>query len=274
MVRPVHMPTGNANAKLDGTNGRAYPLTIPVHNSEDVIKYLNVTRSPRYRAANGQTFCNIFAYDYCYAMGAYLPRVWWKPDALERIKNGEDVKPVYAFSIVELNANSLYDWLVRWGSTFGWERVDFTTAQQNVNMGAVGVMCAKRKDASRSGHISVIVPESEKHGKASWHEGMVIAPLQCQAGAVNKEYWQGAGWHTASIYSGMGAWINVLNAEGVDGPDEELNAAIIAVESGVAGELEQFAVKYPGYSVKTVKVMDYGPGDGPRFQVSLTVAKR
>jgi hypothetical protein len=66
-------------------------------------------------------------------------------------------------------------------------------------------------------HIAVIVPESEKHGKASWHEGMCWAPLQCQAGAVNREYWHGAGWWGADIYRGYAAWYAMPEAEVLPG---------------------------------------------------------
>lgn len=164
-----------------------------------------------------------------------MPRVWWMPKTLENIQagGGQPIPPVlYAKTVWELNANALYDWLHRWGLTFGWEQGSFTEVQHHVNNGAVGVMCAARKDATRSGHISVVVPESS-HGKAAWvvpakmlpggsraeatvEDPVCIAPLQCQAGAVNKEYWTGAGWWDAvGLYRGFGCWYAVPDAEPV-----------------------------------------------------------
>lgn len=209
----VHLQFNNPNARLDFTNGRAYPLPIPpgmAGNSEAIVAHLAVRRSVRYRAAAGLTFCNIYATDYCHLMGAYLPRVWWYPQALEKIQKEETVPVVYGKTVGELNANSLHNWLERWGLTFGWVQASFTETQHAVNSGAVGVLTAARKDAARPGHIAVIVPESPKHGKAAWDtEGVCLAPLQCQAGAINKEYWTGAGWWEASqLYRAVGCWYN------------------------------------------------------------------
>jgi hypothetical protein len=200
------MPEGNPNARLDNTNGRAYPLWVPVRNAHDIVSYLNVRRSTRYKATPTATYCNIYAYDYCKAMGVYLPRVWWTAGALEKIQRGEVVKAEYGKTIMEMNANALYAWLVTWGGAYGWERAAFDDAQSNVNMGAAGVICGGRKDPARPGHIAVIVPESVEHGRAMWHEGMCLAPLQCQAGALNKDYWHGAGWWSANIYKAVGTW--------------------------------------------------------------------
>lgn len=220
MIPQVHMPP-SPTAQLRNTVGRAYPLTFPpevikpdLKRSERVVRYLDVRRSPRYRAANGQTFCNIYAYDYCCGMGVYLPRVWWGQDALAKLGRGESTSPVYGASLFELNANALYDWLTRWGTTYGWEFTSFTEGQHNANLGGVAVICGKRLDLKRSGHIAVIVPEGA-YGKAKRGTltDVVLAPLQCQAGAVNKEYWDGAGWWDAKgLYEGVGCWQNMSAA--------------------------------------------------------------
>lgn len=218
-MKPVHLQFNNPNARLDSINGRAYPLPVPVEvagQAHKAVAYLNVRRSVRYRAAGGQTFCNIYATDYAHMMGVYLPRVWWLPEALEKIQAGVTVHPVYAKTVGELNANALHDWLERWGLTFGWVKGDFTTVQHAVNMGAVGMLAAARKDPTRSGHIAIVVPESVTHGKAAWvppvggNPAVCIAPLQCQAGAINKQYWTGAGWWSAeALYRAVGCWYNV-----------------------------------------------------------------
>src|SRR4051812_40345925 len=46
-----------------------------------IVADLDVTRSLRYMPGT-QTYCNIYAHDFCYLAGVYLPRVWWNSKAL------------------------------------------------------------------------------------------------------------------------------------------------------------------------------------------------
>jgi hypothetical protein len=146
------------------------------------------------------TFCNIYACDYCYLSGVYLPRVWWTAAALVRIGAGEAVPVRYGETVLELNANGLYDWLKKFGAGFGWHQVDTEDAVQlAVNEGGVAVICARRKVASAPGHIAVVVAERVPQHAAERAGGVVKLPLQSQAGARNfcygcglSKWWAGA----------------------------------------------------------------------------------
>lgn len=270
---PVHLQAGNPSAALDNVNGRAFPLTFPPGlrgKAHRVIAHLNVRRSLRYRAAAGQTFCNIFAHDYCHGMGVYLPRVWWDGAAIMRWQNGERVPPVYARTVLELNANALYMWLVRWGATFGWQRASFTEVQDRVNAGAVGVLSAIRRDPSKSGHIAVIVPETATHMAARAGE-TVIAPLQCQAGSINKEYWTGGGWWEApTLYSGHGAWYCELAS--APAPAEPADVSLSRAEKAVQAALQAHVERFPQHRIQAVEVIDRGSAMGAaRFEVDIVV---
>lgn len=160
----------------------------------------------------GITFCNIYAYDYCYAAGVFIPRVWWMPAAIKKLQNGADVEVGYGTTVREMNANSLHDWLNDWGGEFGWKRtVDLDELQSQANDGAVAVICGRRKDLSRSGHITVVAPEHDGH-KAHRVAGKVQLPLQSQAGMTNvrlgaagqptvgKQWWLGAQFDSFVCY--------------------------------------------------------------------------
>ncbi|MBS1830893.1 MAG: SH3 domain-containing protein [Acidobacteria bacterium] len=199
-ITAVHLGE-HANAKLDSTGGRAFALgdptkprrgsATPATDLGTIIGYLDVERSARYQPTSASTFCNIYAYDYCYLAKAYLPRVWWTGPALEKLARGESVEIRYAVTVNELNANSLFDWLNDHGPRFAWRRVfDLDTIQNHANAGGVAVICAKRKELNRSGHIAAVVPETASQ-QAARTGGAVVRPLQSQAGAANHRYTNG-----------------------------------------------------------------------------------
>ena len=84
----------------------------------------------RYRPRDGATFCNIYAHDYCHLAGVYLPRVWWTPDAIERLAQGETVEPRLESTIDEQRANNLFRWLRAFGPRFGWRQTGTLTKLQ------------------------------------------------------------------------------------------------------------------------------------------------
>jgi hypothetical protein len=206
-ITAVHLGE-HANAKLGSTGGRAFALGDPTKprrgaatpgDLATIISYLDVERSSRYQPTSSSTFCNIYAYDYCYLGKTYLPRVWWTGSALEQLSRGQAVEVRYAVTVHELNANSLFDWLNDHGARFGWRRLfDLDALQSHANSGGVAVICAKRRELNRSGHIAAVVPETATQ-QAVRSSGAVVRPLQSQAGASNHRYtngprawWQGA----------------------------------------------------------------------------------
>lgn len=192
---------------------KAYPLNesdLPVNpgTAADLIKiveYLDVEKSLRYKqkVINGKivsTYCNIYAYDYAYIAGAYLPRLWWYEKAAQDIEAGISLEPKYAVTVAEVNANSLYDWFNRWGNYFGWTKIATTAeAQKLANDGYVVIITAKQKIVNRSGHIVVIVPEL--NGNIHKEVNGDFIPVQSQAGVVNKKYGSTA-WYKHDRYVG------------------------------------------------------------------------
>ncbi len=154
----------------------------------EVIDYLASDKAThkRYKPRDGLTFCNIYAHDYCFLAGVYLPRVWWTPGAIERLTQGETVEPLIENTIMEMRANDLFRWLRDFGPRFGWRQTGTPTKlQQEANQGAAGLIVARRKQDGKSGHIVAVVPETETERAARNTAGEVTRPLQSQAGAVN-----------------------------------------------------------------------------------------
>lgn len=209
-MKAVHLTTKSAVGR-DNTM-RAHRLNeigAPTsRNAHDVIAWLNVERSARYRPIATATYCNIYAYDYATLMGAYLPRVWWTENALARLKNGEEVGVQYGASVVEMNANALYDWFNRWGATFGWQEVNATAAQANANAGKCVIGVAARIPRGSSGHIVAVAPEGELYGKAEQVNGVVLTPLQSQAGRTNFKYKTVNWWRRG--YEPMKWWVSAI----------------------------------------------------------------
>ncbi|WP_296616573.1 SH3 domain-containing protein [Sphingomonas sp.] len=177
-----------------------------------LIDWLAVDNSRylRYKPRGGLTFCNIYAHDYCHLAGVYLPRVWWNAAAIERLARGENVAPAYGSTIDEVRANDLFRWLRDFGLRFGWRRtVSLTELQTEVNVGAIGVIVARRKEDGRSGHIVAVVPETDDNRAKRNSAGEVIAPLQSQAGSVNFKYGTGrTNWWLEGQFAESAFWIH------------------------------------------------------------------
>ncbi|MBQ0942231.1 DUF1906 domain-containing protein [Ideonella sp. 4Y16] len=191
------------SAHRGSTEGRAFPIgeasrktRDPAASPADRVRqlteigdWLASPTSPRYQPTLQATYCNVYAADYCYLAGVYLPRVWWTDSALVKIAQGMDVPVLYGKTVRELKADDLFAWLCDMGPLFGWTRVFDTTAlQDSANGGGIGVICADRKAAGRSGHITVVVPEVAGHAALRDADGHVVQPLQSQAGARNFRY--------------------------------------------------------------------------------------
>jgi hypothetical protein len=220
-IAAVHL-TNTQQTTRSGTGRRAYPLNearqpgrtgaTPASRAASlarIISWLDVEHSARYARGGGNTFCNIYAYDYCYLAGVYLPRVWWTRSAIERLSSGATVAPRYGETVEELNANSLYNWLSSSGQNFGWRRVfDLTQLQDAANAGEVCLINAQRRELNRSGHIVAVVPETAQHQAARRGDSVSI-PLQSQAGAENFRY-GGTNriWWTGAQFRAFGFWVH------------------------------------------------------------------
>ncbi len=196
----MHVPMGDSSIEFRDMG----TIEIRKQSIRSLIDKLDVAVSLRYRRTEKNTFCNIYAYDFCYFAGAYLPRVWWNGKAISLLTQGQAVEVKYADTVYELNANALHDWLLEWGNDFGWKRVrDVDTFQNLINEnGGIGLICAKRTDSSKSGHISAVVPETSQI-KATRLNGKIAYPLQSQAGANNFKYFsiEQRSWWTRSKFA-------------------------------------------------------------------------
>lgn len=183
---PNSVRSGRASASPLGETGMPRPKVRSAAGLNQVIEWLGVEQSRRYRPGGGLTYCNIYAYDVAYAAGVYLPRVWWTAKALTALEAGQMVAAQYDVTIREMNANAIHDWLQDYGSKFDWKRTfSLTELQACANRGGIATICARRKDLSRSGHIVVVAPEATSVQARRDASGRVVMPVQSQAGTVN-----------------------------------------------------------------------------------------
>ena len=159
-----------------------------IKSIHQLIDKLDVKKNLRYQQTIEDTYCNVYSYDYCYFSKVYLPTVWWTADSLKKILDGQEVIPIFNETVVPIYSSAIYDWFLNWGEHFGWKKITSLDEMQNkVNEGGIGIICAKRKTAGLSGHIVPIVPE--KITKKAYREnGVVLYPLQSQAGKLNYNY--------------------------------------------------------------------------------------
>ncbi len=211
----AHMQQDRADITRRVDGGRAYPLGEPGRPARSgrsaeslaqavaaIVDYLDVANPAhlRYQPRGGTTYCNIYATDFAWLCGAYLPRVWWTDRALLRLRAGERVAVEYGRTVRELNANALYDWLEDFGPAFGWKReVELTALQAAANVGEVCVIVARRADLNRPGHITAVVPETGDAKAVRNAQDEVVRPLESQAGTRNvlrappaSAWWQGS----------------------------------------------------------------------------------
>jgi hypothetical protein len=177
-----------------------------------IVDYLKVDKPShlRYQPRDGATFCNIYVHDFCHLAGAYIPRVWWTPDAIERLAQGLTVEPRLGSTIDEQRANDLFRWLNAFGARFGWRQTStLTKLQTEVNAGALGLIVARRKIDGKSGHIVMVVPETDVEVAKRDAAGQVIAPLQSQAGRENFRYGFGKpNWWKGEDFAESAFWIH------------------------------------------------------------------
>lgn len=155
---------------------------------------LQVETAHRYTAEDGDTWCNVWAFDLVTAMGGYLPRIWYTNERDEFLVHGE----AYAENRHrQVRANDLYDWMMEWGVVeYGWAAVGGVEAgQQAANAGQLVIILGRtvEDDPGKAGHVgpghvSVVMAESQAIGRTRPTEsqtGGAFVPLQSQAGADN-----------------------------------------------------------------------------------------
>lgn len=221
----VHLTENRTDIRRNQTWGRAYPLgentrpardnTAPINAANslhNIINWLNVEQSARYAPTSSATFCNIYAYDYCYLAGVYLPRVWWTDRALLDIAAGRTVSVNYGQTVMEMNANSLLRWLRNWGPQYGWRLVfgqsGLNQLQAEANLGKIGIISARNRNENHSGHICAVAPENTQWRADRYANGDIRYPLQTQAGRVNKKYFNNSAWWRGDSMAEFGYFVH------------------------------------------------------------------
>jgi len=213
----VHLPIPEGKINPLGMSHRAFPIkdeNIPIINLKEIaegdrvdmiyriIDLLNVETCSRYQPTETLSYCNVYAHDFAYCLGAYIPRVWWDEESISKILSGEVIDIKYANTVFELNCNSLSNWFNNYGIYFNWVKViDPYETSKIISSGSFGVVIAKRKDLSKSGHISVIIPHTGTTG--SEKEKIIF---QSQAGVVNKRRFTDI-WWVDEKFSTVDFWV-------------------------------------------------------------------
>jgi len=198
--RPVPDVTGTVEAVLPLEWWRpAIPsiTSTPAHRDpalyREVVNQFDVEKSERYRPGrNGNTYCNIFAWDVTRAMGAELP-YYTDP------RTGA---PMYYPDIQGakyMMAKDMDVWLERHGADYGWHQVSAEDAQMHANMGRPVVT-----SANHLSHMQVVVPS--KDGTYDPVRGVTIA----QAGSRNTNYMHISGIYGAtSLKNNIRYWVHM-----------------------------------------------------------------
>lgn len=221
-ISVVHLKENRATITRNRDGGRAYPIGEvgrPNRNGHsinqrvsqigEIIDWLEVDRNKRYLRKGATTYCNIYAYDFCYLAGVFIPRVWWKESALLVLAQGKTVEVSYGATVRELNANALHDWFEDFGADFGWKPcLNISQCQQEANEGKIVIACAKRVSTNRPGHICPIVPETSNNQAKRRANGDISRPLQSQAGHSNYKYKAANKWWTADKFQSFGLWVH------------------------------------------------------------------
>jgi hypothetical protein len=169
-----------------------------------LIDKLDAAVSIRYQRTIEDTYCNVYTFDYCYFSKVYVPTVWWTDDALQKVLDGQEVEVIFGETVDHIYSSAIHDWFLKWGASFGWKRMfNVDEIQNKVNTeGGIGIICAKRKEKGLSGHIVPVVPETHVN-KAYRENGVVVYPLQSQAGKSNYNYFSEIkkDWWNDELYS-------------------------------------------------------------------------
>jgi len=160
------------------------PANPPITNSAGernqtlyraVINQFDVENNARYqnnKKGEGDTYCNIFAWDVTRAMGAEIPHYIDAQTGAPAIAGASNAK--------EMDANQVNDWLNTYGTSYGWVKASAEQAQQYADAGMPAV--TSWKNPSGHGHLQVVSPSTDGQYDAS--RGVAIA----QAGAQRINY--------------------------------------------------------------------------------------
>ena len=186
-----HLPIGEPKALFYRVNAYTFQ-----NNLHEIANWLNASKSRRYAPSENESFCNVYAYDFCYLSCVYLPRaVFSRPD-----ENGR--QELYS----EYTSNQIVDWLEQKGKFFGWQKANsLTVLQEQANAGNVCLITARSKPGYEHGHISVVLPESNSILAQRVGENVQI-PVQSMAGQQPKTCFVEEAWWIEERYQEPDYW--------------------------------------------------------------------
>lgn len=141
---------------------------------------------PRVRADGTRaTYCDHYAADFIeQATGQPLISawVWWTQDALNDIRKGIDVKPIYGQTIIEHGAKGLHKWALEWATHYGWKPVptDLELRRELTSRYTIGLIMTPT-------HVTIALPDTLQPATGP--------PLQSQAGSRNVRLWRQNDWY-------------------------------------------------------------------------------
>ena len=210
-IPQVHLPI-KPGRKITKNNihARAYPLNEikSAHSIFDlqekadrikliyrIVNYLDVESSRRYLPEGNKTFCNIYAYDITFLLGAYIPRVWWRKEFISSVISNPNILPDYTTNVEELNTKMLYQWLNKYGIDYSWKNAtSFWQFKKEINKGTIGIICAISKSKLKSNHISITLPDRSTLNK---YLGFFYQKINLsEAGRNNREIYFKKWWNT------------------------------------------------------------------------------
>ncbi len=201
--------------------GRSYPLNeggLPARTAagpierrqqlDEIVDSLGADNPDhlRYQAEEGGSSAATYAYDFCRQARVYLPRVWWRDQALLAFGAGEVPHVVHGSTVSDVSTNRLFDWLRAFGSDYGWARqFHIGELQRAANQGRIGLIIAQSREPDAPGHVSLVVPERQGIAAAR-KEKKVVRPVESHAGlplGPSKKRW----W-LDKRYSDFAFWVH------------------------------------------------------------------
>lgn len=148
------IPTNAAREVYPELVNHAGNRSVDVYNQ--VIDQFNVETHGRYRKRDGNTYCNIFAWDVTRAMGAEIPHWLTYDNEMYHMDNNISYKANTAFAR-ELNANSVYRYMENHCADIGYQEVTPLEGQSLANEGKPVVVVWENKGGI--GHVAVVRPD-------------------------------------------------------------------------------------------------------------------
>lgn len=161
---------------------------------EDLLtinEFLNPENSKRY--GGKKTFTHVFAYDFCYLAGCYIPNLW--------PSGGDLTEP-----LTRMNARTMWDWFIDCGMHFGWQEVETEIqAQDLANVGHLVTIIGSAKTWESPGCMTIVMPSTggkfERHNLASKD-----IPHQARAGKIHIR----TDWYKSNTWREYKIWVNYL----------------------------------------------------------------